>query len=212
MLTIHARRGVWKGNVAAAALALWSATAMAIEEPAYTVALKSEPFEIREYSGYVVAETLVDGDFDSVGNEGFRRLFAYISGANRGEAKIAMTAPVEQQAAGARIAMTAPVEQQRVEKRWRVAFVLPAAYTLATAPRPMDDRVALVEVKPRRVAVVRYSGTWSERRYAEQLADLRAFMAGRGLQAGGEPIYARYDPPFMPWFLRRNEIQVPLRD
>lgn len=212
MFTNDARAGLAMANAAAAALALWSATAMAIEEPSYSVTLRNEPFEVREYSGYVVAETLVDGDFDSVGNEGFRRLFAYISGANRGEAKIAMTAPVEQQAAGARIAMTAPVEQQRVEKRWRVAFVLPATYSLATAPRPTDDRVALAEVKSRRVAVVRYSGTWSESRYAEQLAGLRTFMAERGLQADGEPIYARYDPPFMPWFLRRNEIQVPLRD
>jgi hypothetical protein len=174
--------------------------------------MRNEPFEVREYSGRVVAETLVGGDFDSVGNEGCRRLFAFISGANRGEAKVAMTAPVEQQAAGARIAMTAPVEQQRAEKRWRVAFVLPAIYSLATAPRPTDERVAFAEVESRRVVVVRYSGTWSERRYAEQLAGLRAFMAQRGLQADGEPIYARRDPPFMPWFMRRNEIQVSIRD
>lgn len=212
MFRTDAPRGLRLGNAAVAALALWSATAMAIEEPGYTVILRSEPFEVREYSGYVVAETLVDGDFDSVGNEGFRRLFAYISGANRGEARIAMTAPVEQQAAGTKIAMTAPVEQQRVEKRWRIAFVLPERYSLGSAPRPTDDRVALAEVKPRRLAVVRYTGTWSERRYVEQLAGLRAFMAERGLEADGEPIYARYDPPFIPWFLRRNEIQVPIRD
>lgn len=99
----------------------WSATAMAIEEFSYTVTTRNEPIEVRECFGYVVAETLVDGDGDSIGNVGCRRMFAFISGANRGEAKVAMTAPVE---------------QQRAEKRWRVAFVLPAIYSLATAPRP----------------------------------------------------------------------------
>jgi hypothetical protein len=190
--------------------ALWSGAAMAIEEPAYAVVEREEPFEVRDYQSYVVAETFVDGAFDAVGNEGFQRLFRYISGDNRAAEKITMTAPVEQEAASAKIAMTAPVEQQRAGERWRIAFVLPASYTLATAPRPTDDRVALAEAPPRRMAVVRYRGTWSETRYGEELAALRKFIGERGLTAVGEPVFARYDPPFMPWFLRRNEIQIPV--
>ena len=188
--------------------AFWSVAAMAIDEPGHTVTEREEPFEIRDYQSYVVAETLVDGAFESVGNEGFQRLFRYISGANRAAEKIAMTAPVEQEAASARIPMTAPVEQERAGGRWRIAFVLPGSYTLATAPRPTDDRVVLAEVPPRRMAVVRYRGTWSEARYGEELAGLRKFIDERGLTAIGEPVFARYDPPFMPWFLRRNEIQI----
>src|SRR5512137_1778525 len=192
-----------------ATAALWSGTAMAIEEPAYTVIERDEPFEVRDYQGYVVAETFVDGAFDAVGNEGFQRLFRYISGENRAAEKITMTAPVEQEAVSAKIAMTAPVEQQRAGARWRIAFVLPGSYTLTTAPRPTDDRVVLAEAPPRRMAVVRYRGTWSEARYDEELAMLRKFIGERGLSAVGEPVFARYDPPFMPWFLRRNEIHIP---
>ncbi|MFO1313147.1 MAG: heme-binding protein [Burkholderiales bacterium] len=184
---------------------------MAIEEPAYTVVEREGSFEIRDYAPYVVAETFVEGSFDGVGNEGFQRLFRYISGENRGAARIPMTAPVEQEAASTKIAMTAPVEQQRAGGRWRIAFVLPASYTLATAPRPTDDRVALAEVPARRVAVVRYTGRWTEARYDEELAGLRRFAAERGMAETGEPVFARYDPPFMPWFLRRNEIQIPVK-
>ena len=183
---------------------------MAIEEPAHTVTEREAPFEVRDYRSYVVAETFVDGAFDSAGNEGFRRLFRYISGGNRASETITMTAPVEQEAAGAKIAMTAPVEQERAGGRWRVAFVLPGSYTLANAPRPTDDRVVLAEIPPRRMAVVRYSGTWSEARYDDELAALRKFIGEHGLTAIGEPVFARYDPPFMPWFLRRNEIQIPV--
>jgi hypothetical protein len=193
------------------AAALWSATAMAIEEPAYAVTDREESFEVRNYESYVVAETFVDGTFGSVGNEGFQRLFRYISGDNRASETITMTAPVEQEAASAKIAMTAPVEQQQADGRWRIAFVLPASYTLANAPRPTDPRVKLAEVPPRRMAVVRYRGTWSEARYGEELAALRKFMSERGLTAVGEPVFARYDPPFMPWFFRRNEIQIPVQ-
>ena len=184
---------------------------MAIEEPAHTVIERYESFEVRDYQSYIVAETFVDGAFDTVGNEGFRRLFGYISGDNRGAEKITMTAPVEQEAASAKIAMTAPVEQQRAGTRWRVAFVLPSSYTMATAPRPTDDRVVLAEVPPRRMAVVRYRGTWTEARYGEELATLRSFIGERELTAVGEPVFARYDPPFMPWFFRRNEIQIPVQ-
>jgi hypothetical protein len=191
--------------------ALWSTALMAIEEPAHSLIERQGPFEVREYQSYVVAETSVDGTFDSVGNEGFRRLFRYISGANRGATKIAMTAPVEQAAAGTKIAMTAPVEQRRAGRHWRIAFVLPGSYALASAPRPTDDRIEISEVPARRVAVVRYSGTWGQARYDRQLAALRRFIGERGLKAIGEPVFSRYDPPFMPWFLRRNEIQIPVQ-
>jgi hypothetical protein len=70
----------------------------------------------------------------------------------------------------------------------------------------------LAEVPPRRMAVVHYQGTWSEARYDEELAALRKFMSERGLAAAGEPVFARYDPPFVPWFLRRNEIQIPVQE
>lgn len=204
------RRTVLRLAAAWVAAVHWSTAAMAMEEPGYAVVEREGAIEVRDYDGYVVAETMVDGAFDEVGNEGFRRLFAYISGANRDARKIAMTAPVEQQAAGTRIAMTAPVEQQRAGDRWRIAFVLPASFTLDTAPAPTDARVSVAAVAPRRVVAIRYSGTWSEARYAEQLAGLQAFVAERGLVAAGEPVFARFDPPFMPWFLRRNEIQIPL--
>ena len=121
-----------------------------------------------------------------------------------------MTAPVEQESAPVKITMTAPVGQQRAGDRWRVAFVLPASYTLATVPRPIDDRVTLAEVPPRRVALVRYRGGWSQARYDDELESLQAFIAARALHATGEPVFARYDPPFMPWFLRRNEIHIPV--
>jgi len=184
---------------------------VAIEEPAHTVIERADPFEVRDYGSYVVAETFVEGAFDSVSNEGFRRLFRYISGDNRGAEKITMTAPVEQEATSAKIAMTAPVEQQPAGGRWRIAFVLPGSYTLANAPRPTDDRVVLAEVPSRRMAVVRYRGTWSKAHYDEELAALRRFIGERGLTPAGEPVFARYDPPFMPWFLRRNEIQIPIQ-
>ncbi|MFO1303844.1 MAG: heme-binding protein [Burkholderiales bacterium] len=196
---------------ALAAAALWSLAAMAIEEPAFTVVDRDASFEIRDYATYAVAETFVEGAFDGVGNEGFQRLFRYISGDNRGASRIPMTAPVEQEAAPAKIPMTAPVEQQRAGGRWRIAFVLPAGTTLASAPEPTDPRVTIAEVPARRVAVVRYTGRWTEERYEEELASLRRFIAGRGLVEAGEPVFARYDPPFMPWFLRRNEIQVAVK-
>jgi len=184
---------------------------MAIEEPSYSVVIREAPFEVREVHAYVVAQTFVEGTFESAGNEGFRRLFSYISGANRSSSKVTMTAPVEQEGASARIAMTAPVEQQATGSTWRIAFVLPAGYTLQDAPQPTDGKVQLAQVPARRVAVVRYSGTWGKSRYDEQLASLRAFLEAHHLAAAGEPVFDRYDPPFMPWFLRRNEIQIPLQ-
>jgi effector-binding domain-containing protein len=191
------------------AFALWvPASAMAIDEPSFRVIESAPPVEIRDYAPFVVAETRVAGGFRDVGNEGFRRLFAYISGENRGAMKVAMTAPVTQQAASEKIAMTAPVTQQADGDVYRITFVLPSQYTLESAPVPTNPDVRLVQVPARRVVAVRYSGLWSAENYKEALAELTAFAQLRGLKLTGEPLYARYDPPFMPWFLRRNEILV----
>lgn len=185
-------------------------TGMAIEEAAYEVVLHEGSFEIRDYKPQVLAETIVDGSLEGAGNKAFRPLFRYISGDNRTRTKIAMTAPVAQEPRSEKIAMTAPVGQQRVESGWAVSFLMPAEYTLETLPLPLNPAVTLRGVPARRVAVVRYSGFWSEKRYIEHKHKLEAWLQARNLRSVGEPIWARYNPPFRPWFMRRNEILIPI--
>jgi hypothetical protein len=122
-----------------------------------------------------------------------------------------MTAPVSQQRAGQKIAMTAPVAQEPLGDRWVVSFMMPSRYDLASLPEPLDTEVLLREIPARRMAVVRYSGTWSEKSYREHLAKLEEWMEGRQLEPAGMPVWARYDAPFKPWFLRRNEILYPIK-
>jgi hypothetical protein len=191
------------------ALLTASPTAMAIEKPGYRLIERREEFEIREYAPYLVAETVVGGSREEAGNAGFRVLAGYIFGKNRGSRKIAMTAPVTQ-AAPTKIAMTSPVAQSGQEGRWIIQFMMPAAYTLTTLPEPLDPAISFRVMPARRVAAHGYSGTWSASRYEEHLATFRAALAAAGLTAVGEPTWARYDPPYMPWFLRTNEILVEL--
>ncbi len=184
--------------------------AMAIERARYTVMEKEGKFELRQYDPQIVAETIVEGDFDEVGNEGFRRLFDYISGKNRKRQSISMTAPVSQEAESEKISMTAPVNQVKVGEKYRITFLMPARYTMDTLPEPLDTRVRLKEVPGQLIAALRYSGTWSRDRYEEKRIQLQASMKERNLVPAGEPIFARYNPPFMPWFLRRNEVLIPV--
>ncbi len=183
---------------------------MAIEEPEYRVIEQADDYELRQYEPYIVAQTLVEGEFSEVGNEGFRRLAGYIFGKNRKEASIDMTAPVNQEPSSEKIAMTAPVSQEAEDGKWRITFTMPAAYTLETLPEPLDDRVKLKEEPGRLIAAIRYSGTWSQARYEEKEAKLKSIVEKRGLKAVGEPIFARYNSPFSLWFLRRNEVLIPV--
>lgn len=185
-------------------------SAMAIEKAKYTVLEKEDGFEIRKYDPQIVAETFVEGDLEKAGNEGFRRLYAYISGENTKKQSISMTAPVSQETGSKKIAMTAPVKQEKKENRWRITFLMPAEYTLETLPRPNNTRVRLTEESGRLMVAVKYSGTWSEEGYEENRALLEEYIQKRGLTKTGEPVWARYDPPFMPWFLRRNEVLIPI--
>jgi hypothetical protein len=186
---------------------------MAVEQAEYTVVVQDGRFELRDYAPHVVAETVVAGEFEQAGNRAFSALFRYISGDNRSRSKLAMTAPVSQasrgdEAGGEKIAMTAPVAQHAADSRWAVSFMMPAAYSLETLPRPSDPRVVLREVPARRVAAVRYSGMWSEKSYLRHKTELESWVAQRGLRPEGDVVWARYNPPFAPWFVRRNEILV----
>ena len=181
---------------------------MALEKLSYEVLEADGAFELRAIPAHVVAETFAEGDFEKVGNTGFRRLVAYIGGANQSRSELAMTAPVAQSGPPQKLAMTAPVGQSREGDRYRITFLMPKAFALEALPVPTDSRVRLVEEPERRVATIRYRGVWSKARYDEHARRLRAWMNSKGLTAAGEPVWARYHPPFMPWFLRRNEIRI----
>jgi hypothetical protein len=183
---------------------------MAIEEADYTVVEKEGNLELRHYEPFIVAETFVEGNFSDVGNVGFRRLYDYISGNNQKKESISMTAPVRQEARSEKISMTAPVTQEKVGRKWRITFMMPSQYTMETLPEPLNPNVKLKKESKRIVAALRYSGTWSQRRYDEKQALLFDWVQQRGLKVVGKPIFARYNSPFMPWFLRRNEVLIPV--
>ena len=189
------------------------ALAMAIEEPEFEIVAKHEGYEVRAYAPYAVAEVLVAGDFKDAGNEAFRILADYIFGNNTGDTKMAMTAPVESrdEDEGTKMAMTAPVlstDAEEGEQSYRYAFVMEGKYTLETVPKPRDERIALREVPARTVAVRRYSGFWSEANYEKNRNALIDDLQRDGVRIVGKPYLARYNPPFTPWFLRRNEVIV----
>jgi hypothetical protein len=194
--------------LAAILLGTVPAVASAIEEPKFTLVRQYDGFEVREYAPYLVAEVVVPGPAEEAGNRGFRVLAGYIFGQNRGERKIAMTAPVTQ--APAKIAMTAPVTQTPADGGYVVQFTMPSEYTLETLPEPLDPQVQLREVAGGRFAVIRYSGAWSERNYNEHLEQLERSVKAAGLRTTGSPIYSRYNAPYVPWFMRRNEIWLRL--
>ena len=182
----------------------------ATEEPEYRVVRELAGIELRQYAAYTVAEVVVSGPAGEAGNQAFPILAGYIFGKNKGEKKFAMTAPVTQAAVPVKLEMTAPVTQTAAPGGFLVQFVLPKGVTVASAPEPLDARIQLREVQPNQVAVIRYSGFWSESNYSEHLAKLQAALRAANLAWTGEAVYSRYDAPFTPWFMRRNEIWLHL--
>jgi hypothetical protein len=197
---------------------------MAAEEPSYQILQTTEDYELRRYDPYRVAEVEVLGDFEDVGSEAFKILAGYIFGDNQGETKMAMTAPVNQrptettrEKAGTRLEMTAPVSQrpggtETDPDTYVISFVMPQSFSLDALPRPNNPRIRLREEQGGRVAVRRYSGSWSEARYREEERHLLEALRRDGLQPRGTPIYARYNSPFSLPMFRRNEILVQVAD
>jgi hypothetical protein len=169
------------------------------EQQIYRVVGQGRGYELRHYPRHVVAEVELSESFEKAGNRAFRPLVSYISGRNRGAVKLAMTAPVVQQPTGTR-------------GRYRVAFVMPAGSTVDSLPVPADSTVTVHDVPEQLAAASKFSGRWSEESYDRHVTELRAAIAAAGLTALGEAKYARFDPPWKPWFLRRNEVVIPVRE
>ncbi|ELT43035.1 SOUL family heme-binding protein [Arthrobacter nitrophenolicus] len=184
------------------------------EQQPYELVRRYPHFELRRYPDYAVAEVRVRAAFDRAGNVAFRRLFNYISGNNRAVRKLAMTAPVIQESgAPQKLAMTAPVLQSgpfvaepNAPAEYVVALVLPAGTTAETAPAPTDPKVTVRAVPGSLAAAARFSGSGSRRAFERHTEGLQAAIALAGLAPVGPPRFARFDPPFKPWFLRRNEV------
>jgi hypothetical protein len=149
----------------------------------------------------VLAETTADST-----DEAFRRLFDYITGANEGSAKISMTTPVR--TAGETMAMTAPVQTERSGDGVRMGFFLPADYSPETTPAPTDPTVSLTVEAPRTLAVLRFSWYATDRRTERRERELLDTLAERGLPTTTEPFLLRYNDPYTPPFMMRNEVAV----
>lgn len=205
-------------TVLASALITFVMSSHALEEPDYqvirTLADKqgSQPgnIEIRQYAVYTVAEVVVAGPAAEAGNQAFPILAGYIFGKNKGERKFAMTVPATQAAVPVKLEMTAPVTLATTTGGFLVQFVLPRGVTVATAPEPLDARVRLREVPAAQIAAIRYSGLWSESNSKEHLDRLQEALRVAGLAWAGEPVVSRYNAPWTPWFMRRNEVWLPL--
>lgn len=187
--------------------------AMAIEEPAFDVLVTADDYEIRRYAPYIVAEVDVDGDMKKAGNDAFRILAGYIFGDNEPGQKMAMTAPVTTTPAdqGQRMNMTAPVLSSPADdsnEAYTYAFVMESRFSMESLPKPLDSRIRLVEIPAKVVAVRRYSGSWSNKNFLKNRDTLLAALQDDGVVLSGQPWLARYNSPFTPWFLRRNEVLV----
>ena len=196
------------GQILFAALftTIFSMPSHATPEPDYQVVKSLADFEVRQYAAYTVAEVVVAGPADKAGSQAFPILSGYIFGKNKGERKFEMTAPVTQAVVPTKLEMTAPVTQTTAPGGFLVQFVLPKGVTVANAPEPLDARVQLRDVPSAQVAVIRYSGFWSQSNDNDQLAKLQTAMRAANLPWTGEAVYSRYNAPFTPWFLRRNEV------
>jgi hypothetical protein len=178
------------------------------ETPAYVVEESDGAVEVRAYPPHLAAEVTVEGSRDAAVGAGFRVLAAYIFGGNEAKAKVAMTTPVAQ---SEKIAMTTPMAQSGAGSTWTVQFSMPSEFTMDTLPRPKDPRIRLVTNPAKRMVVLEFSGVPTTSSLEARSAELREWVAERGLAVEEPPQFLFYDSPFtLPWN-RRNEVGFVLR-
>lgn len=190
---------------------LMGASVMATEEPHYDVVVSNDTYEIRRYDPYIVAEVdIVAASEREAGNRAFRILAGYIFGDNRSRQRMEMTAPVETTAGdtGEKMAMTVPVETTAGANGFVYGFVMERKYTLDTLPEPLDPRIRIREKPARYVAALRFSGIANARRYEKHRRQLETALDLDRMRRRGEFMLARYNAPFTPPFMRRNEVLI----
>lgn len=168
------------------------------EQQPYSVVRRFRDFEVRDYPASAVAEVMITDSFEQAGTRAFGPLFGYISGRNLGRQSISMTAPVLQRTAA--------------DGGQAVSFVLPATLSANAAPAPDDDAISIEGRPATRTAAMTYSGRWSRSAFEQHRDLLIGALDREGLRAAGEARFARYNPPFTPWFLRRNEVLIDVED
>ena len=205
------RKNLWMAVLSAAtAVAVVGGSAVAYEEPEYTLIKTVNGVEYRQYRPYLIAETRISGqpDRDKAANAGFRRLFRYISGENILRRTVANEASGSPASASTKISMTTPVWQAPADDGWSVAFVVPKEYDVSSVPLPTSAEVSIRTVPGLLTAVWKYSGRWTEQTVRSNETELLDRLADSGIRPAGEVVTAYYNSPFTPPFLRRNEVQV----
>jgi DNA gyrase inhibitor GyrI len=189
------------------AAALWGPIVSNVEQPKYQVVERSDNIEIRDYAPMIVAEVDMPGERGDAIGKGFRVIADYIFGNNSTAQKVPMTAPVTQQDSE-KIAMTAPVTQQGDGTTWKVRFIMPSSYTMATLPKPLNPAVKLKEIAAKRYAVIRFSGRAGEDSLTRRTKELNEWLGAKNLAPKSDAVYAFYNPPWTLPFLRRNEVML----
>ena len=167
-------------------------------EPSWQSVKRDGDIEIRDYDPMIVAEVATNGEHYEAINAGFRILAGYIFGGNTAQTKIAMTAPVTQ-------------EELENQNEWKVRFVMPPDYTMASLPIPNDARIKFLEIPAYRTAVIKFSGFNTDSNLKEHLKILMAWLATNNIAPIGKPVYAFYNPPWTLPFFKRNEVMVEVR-
>tara|TARA_Y100000589_G_scaffold69068_1_gene60972 strand:+ start:2334 stop:2981 length:648 start_codon:yes stop_codon:yes gene_type:complete len=178
-----------------------------LEKPQYEVVQKFDTFEVRNYKPYLVAQVQVEGRFKEAGNKAFKLLAGYIFGKNR--------SVIKPEAGNEKMKMTAPVNMMEIpdtQDKYYVQFFMPTKYTKDTLPIPDDSRVKIELMPGGLTAALKYSGTWSRRRYLRKKVSLKKAIIEKGFLAQGNAIFARYNSPFSLWFMRRNEVLIPIKN
>ena len=106
--------------------------------------------------------------------------------------------------------MTAPVTQIQNAGEWVVRFTMPSAYSMDTLPEPNDPKVQLRLLPPARYAVLQFSGLARKDDVADKTAELEKLVASHQLRPIGPASLSQYNPPWTLWFMRRNEVMIPV--
>ena len=170
----------------------------AIESLGFKRTDQLDDVEVRIYERHLLASVDVDGSFKDAGNAAFRPLFRYISGRNADNLKIAMTAPVIQS------------PSRKDDANWTVSFVMPAPLLNTGAPNPTAKQVEIVERSEQLIAALPYSGSWRISLFEENKEKLIQLLAQSQYSVCGEVMWARHNAPFTPWFLKKNEVLIPV--